>query len=53
MAVESLFALIFLGCAFLAALIGGAMDAGLFDQIAIKLTDYIVSRMERNEREDI
>lgn len=53
MSADSLFALIFIGAAWFSAIIGSAINVGFFDKIAIKICDYIVSRMERIEREDI
>ena len=53
MSPEVLFGLIFITTAFIGRIIIGAINAGVFDIIAVKLTNYIVSRIERLEREDI
>ena len=53
MSADTLFALIFIGSAAFAAIIGSAIDAGLSDRIAIMLSNYIVSRIERIEGRDI
>lgn len=50
---EEIFGLIFIATAIFGRLIVTAIHYGAFDVIAIKLTNYIVSRMERNEGKDI
>ena len=51
MSADSLFALIFLGAAVFGHLIITAIHYGVFDIIAVKICNYIVSRMERNEKD--
>lgn len=53
MTAETLIGLIFITTAVFGRLICTAIDVGLFDRIAIRLTNYIVTRMERNEGKDI
>lgn len=53
MSAEVLFGLIFIATAMFGHLILTAIHYGLFDKIVIKLNNYILSRMERNERKDI
>ena len=53
MTAETVFALIFLSFAFFGRIICEMMDAGVMDKIAIKLNNYIVSRIERLEGKDI
>ena len=53
MSADTLFALIFIGTAAFAAIIGSAIDVGFFDKIAVRLCNNIVSRMERIEGKDI
>lgn len=53
MSADELFALIFIATAVFGVLICTAIDMGLFDMIAVKICDYIVSRMERIEGKDI
>ena len=51
MTADTLFALIFLGIAFVGYTIGMLDYMGVFDRLAIKLTNYIVSRIERLEKD--
>ncbi len=53
MSFESVVGLGFIGFAAICALVNSAYSVGLFDAIAIKLSNYIVSRIELLEREDI
>lgn len=53
MGIESIIGLGFIGAAAICALLNSAYCVGLFDAIAIKLSNYIVTRMERIERGDI
>lgn len=53
MTVENVMALIFLGAAALSTLTIMWMDFGVFENIAVRLTAYIISRIERLEKEDI
>lgn len=53
MTIENLFALIFLSFAVFGRIICEMIDRGAFDIIAVRLTNYIVSRIERNEGKDI
>lgn len=53
MTADTLFGLIFITAAVFGHLILVAIHYGVFDIIAIKLTNYIVSRIERLERKDI
>lgn len=53
MGIESIIGLSFIGIAAICALINGAYSVGFFDAIAIRLSSYIVTRMERIERGDI
>ena len=50
---EEIFGLIFIATAVFGHLIVTAIHYGMFDIIAIKLTNYIVSRIERLEGKDI
>ena len=50
MTADALFAVIFLAIMMFGHLILAAIHYGAIDIIAIKLTNYIVSRMERNEK---
>lgn len=51
MTADQLFALIFITVAMFGHLILTAIHYGVFDMIAVKICDYIVSRMERNEKD--
>lgn len=53
MSADSLFALIFIATAMFGHLIVTAIHYGVFDIIAVKICNYIVSRMERIEGKDI
>ena len=53
MTAETLFGLIFIVTAMFGMLIATAIDMGIFDIIAVRICDYIVSRIERNEGKDI
>ena len=53
MSIESVVALGFIGLAVISMLYNAAYTVGLFDAIAVKLTNYIVARIELLEREDI
>ena len=48
---EEIFGLIFIAVAMFGHLILTAIHYGVFDKIAIKLTNYIVSRIERLEKD--
>jgi hypothetical protein len=53
MSIESVVALGFIGLAVISMLCNAAYTVGLFDAIAVKLTNYIVARMEYIEKGDI
>lgn len=53
MSFDSIFALIFIATAMFGHLLLMAIHYGVFDAIAVKLTDFIVKRIERLERGDI
>ena len=53
MGIETIIGLGFIGTAAICALINGAYSVGLFDAIAVRICNYIVTRMERIERGDI
>ena len=53
MSIESVVALGFIGLVVISMLYNAAYNVGLFDAIAVKLTDLIVKRIERLERGDI
>ena len=53
MTADTLFGLIFIVTAMFGLLIATAIDMGVFDIIAVKFCNYIVSRTEQNERKGI
>jgi hypothetical protein len=53
MAGEVALGLILLVMAFIIRTFIVMIDNGTFDRIIVRLNNYIISRMERNEREDI
>lgn len=53
MTAETLFGLIFIAVAMVGLFIGTAIEIGVFDKIAIILSNYIVNRIERLEGKDI
>lgn len=53
MAGEVALGLILLTMAFIIRTFIVMIDNGSFDRIIVRLNNYIISRMERNEREDI
>ena len=51
MSAEVLFGLIFIAVAFFGKIIVDAINAGVFDMIIVRLNNYILSRIERLEKD--
>ena len=53
MSAEVIFGLIFITIAVIGRVIVEAINSGVFDMLTVRLNNYILSRIERNERGDI